>query len=456
MTINNQSIEHEISVNLPSVVIVGRPNVGKSSLFNRIVGERRAITEDEPGTTRDRLELEVSWKDTIFRLVDTGGYQTREEGTYSALISDQIDRAVENADLILLCVDARDGLTASDFDIAKVVRVSSRPYILLATKADTLERETSSVSETASLGFGDALPVSAIHDHNIGLLLDRVIKFLPKTSKENNLEQTKVAIVGRPNVGKSTLINAFLGQERVIVSDIPGTTRDAIDTQIQTEEGLFDLIDTAGIRRPGKRDKGVEKHSVIRVVNALERADVAVLLIDVEMGISAQDTHIAGLIKEHSKGVIIAANKIDTWDLIDEEHKNFDAQIREKFRFLPYALIAYVSAEKERGLSNLLRLVQIARSARSYRVQTGPLNATLAKAFRDHSPPVIQNKRLKLRYATQVEVDPPVIVLFVNDPKLVHFSYHRYLERSLREAYDFEGTAIKLLFKRSTEDRHSN
>ena len=257
-------------------------------------------------------------------------------------------------------------------------------------------------------------------------------------------------------MGKSTLVNAFLGQKRVIVSDIPGTTRDAIDTQIQTEEGFFDLIDTAGIRRPGKRDKGVEKHSVIRVVKALERSDVAVLLVDVEMGISAQDTHIAGLIKEHFKGVIIAANKVDTWDTVEEEHKIFDAQIREKFRFLPYALIAYVSAEKKQGLSNLLRLVQLARIARGYRVQTGQLNATLAKAFRDHSPPVIHNKRLKLRYATQVEVDPPVIVLFVNDPQLVHFSYHRYLERSLREAYDFEGTAIKLLFKRSTEDRHKN
>ena len=456
VTTNNQTVGQEIEINLPSVVIVGRPNVGKSSLFNRIVGERRAITEDEPGTTRDRLELEVTWKDKLFRLVDTGGYETREESTYSGLISDQIDLAVKNADLILLCVDSRDGLTASDFDIAKVVRVSSRPYILLATKADTLERETQSVSDTASLGFGDPLPVSAIHDHNIGLLLDRIIEFLPQNSEQKNTEHTKVAIIGRPNVGKSTLVNAFLGQKRVIVSDVPGTTRDAIDTQIQTEEGLFDLIDTAGIRRPGKRDEGVEKHSVIRVVNALERADVAVLLVDVEMGISAQDTHIAGLIQEHSKGVILAANKIDTWDTVDEEYKNFDAQIREKFRFLPYALIAYVSAEKERGLSNLLRLVQVARIARSRRVQTGPLNATLAKAFRDHSPPVIHNKRLKLRYVTQVEVDPPVFVLFVNDPKLVHFSYHRYLERSLREAYDFEGTAIKLLFKRSTEDRHNN
>ena len=225
VTTNNQSVGQEIGINLPSVVIVGRPNVGKSSLFNRIVGERRAITEDEPGTTRDRLELEVTWKDKLFRLVDTGGYETREESTYSGLISDQIDLAVKNADLILLCVDSRDGLTASDFDIAKVVRVSSRPYILLATKADTLERETQSVSDTASLGFGDPLPVSAIHDHNIGLLLDRIIEFLPQNSEQKNTEHTKVAIVGRPNVGKSTLVNAFLGQKRVIVSDVPGTTR---------------------------------------------------------------------------------------------------------------------------------------------------------------------------------------------------------------------------------------
>ncbi len=442
--------------NLPSVVIVGRPNVGKSSLFNRIIGERRAIIEDEPGTTRDRLEMEVEWKGKLFRLVDTGGFEVKEENTYSSLIGDQITQAIDRAKLILLCVDARDGLTASDFDIAHKVRVANSPNILIATKADTIERETQTIAETTSLGFGNPLSVSAIHDHNIGLLMDRVIEFLPDSFEQNDAKYTKVAIVGRPNVGKSTLVNAILGQERVIVSDIPGTTRDAIDTEVVTPEGLFKLIDTAGVRRPGKREHGVEKHSVLRVIQALDRCDVAILVTDASTGISAQDTHIAGLIKDRSTGVVLAANKIDLWDSVESDHESFDEQIRSRFRFMPYALMGYMSAEKSQGLSKILELAQMARIARSRRIPTGQLNSTLGKAFRDHSPPVIHSRRLKLRYATQVQVDPPVIVLFVNDPNLVHFSYHRYLERSLREAYDFEGTSIKLLFKHSTEDRHSN
>ena len=437
---------------LPRVAIVGRPNVGKSSLFNRIVGERMAIIEDEPGTTRDRLEAEVEWRDCPFLLLDTGGYQVEDEGDYTDLIRAQINAAIAEATLVLFCVDARDGLTASDYDVADAVRRGQSPAILVATKADNESREIVAAAEAGSLGFGPPLPVSALHDLNVGLLLDEVVERLPAVPPLVEQDRVRVAIVGRPNVGKSTLVNALIGENRVIVSDVAGTTRDAIDTDLDAPEGAFTLIDTAGIRRPGKRGQGVERHAVLRATAALARSDVAILLIDGSHGVTSQDTHIAGLVQEASTGLVIAVNKTDLWESPEEDRERLLRGLRSRFKFLPWALFTFVSAEKGAGLPELLRLTVDAREARRRRITTGELNGIFRRAMREHAPPVVHSKRLKIRYATQPSVDPPTFVVFVNDPKLLHFSYRRYLERCLREANDFEGTAIRFAFRGASEE----
>ena len=440
------------SASLPRVVIVGRPNVGKSSLFNRVLGERRAIVEDEPGTTRDRVEADVEWLDRRFRLVDTGGFETSEENVYAGPIVAQVRAAIAAAALVLFCVDARDGLTASDYDIADVVRRAKRPTLVLATKADNETRELAGIAEAAALGFGDAMPLSALHDVNVGVMLDAVVAHLPDAPPIEESDRTRIAIVGRPNVGKSALVNAILGEERVIVSDVAGTTRDAVDTEIDTPEGAFTLIDTAGVRRPGQRGKGIERHSVMRTQAALERCDVTVLVIDGDEGVTAQDTHIAGLAVEALKGLVVAVNKIDLWQDRDQGREWSQRQMHGRMQFVPWAMVTYISALQRDGLGRLLELAAEAREARRRRVATAELNATLARALREHVPPLVHNRRFRLYYATQAGIDPPTFILFVNDPALVHFSYRRYLERALREAYDFEGTAIKLVFRGRTEE----
>lgn len=437
---------------LPRVVIVGRPNVGKSSLFNRVLGERRAIVEDEPGTTRDRVEADVEWLDRRFRLIDTGGYETNEENVYANLIIDQVRAALEGAAVVLFMVDARDGLTASDYDMADVVRRARRPTIVLANKADNERREQEGIAEAAALGLGEPLPVSALHDINVRYMLDQVIEMLPEGGPITEVDRTRVAIIGRPNVGKSMLVNAILGQQRVIVSDVAGTTRDAIDTEIDTPEGSFTLIDTAGVRRPGKLGKGVERHSVMRTTAAVERCDVAILVVDGLDGVTSQDTHIAGIATENYKGLVIAVNKTDLWEDAEDRRDWAERQMRGKIRFVPWALVTYISALEGRGLNELLRLAKTAREARRRRIATPDLNALLTKAIREHVPPLVHNKRFKLFYATQADVDPPTFILFVNDPALVHFSYRRYLERAIREHSDFDGTAIKLVFRARSED----
>ena len=384
---------------LPRVAIVGRPNVGKSSLFNRIVGARLAIIEDEPGTTRDRLEAEVEWRDRPFLLLDTGGFQVEDEGDYTDLIRAQIKAAIDEATLVLFCVDARDGLTASDYDVADAVRRGRTPAILVATKADNESREVAAAAEAGTLGFGPPLPVSALHDLNVGLLLDEIVGRLPETPPLVERDRVRVAIVGRPNVGKSTLVNALIGEERVIVSEVAGTTRDAIDTDLDTPEGSFTLIDTAGIRRPGKRGRGVERHAVLRATAALARCDVAVLLIDGSQGVTAQDTHIAGLVQEASTGLVVAVNKTDLWDSPEEDRARVLGAMRHRFRFLPWAMFTFVSAEEAAGLPDLLRLAADAREARRRRITTGELNGIFRRALRDHAPPVVHSKRLKIRYA---------------------------------------------------------
>lgn len=440
------------SGHLPRVAIVGRPNVGKSSLFNRIVGERLAIIEDEPGTTRDRLEAEVEWRDRPFLLLDTGGFQVEDEGDYTDLIRAQINAAIDEATVVLFCVDSRDGLTASDYDVADAVRRGQTPAILVATKADNESREIVAAAEAGALGFGLPLPVSALHDLNVGLLLDEVVERLPETQPLVEQDRVRVAIVGRPNVGKSTLVNALIGEERVIVSDVAGTTRDAIDTDLDAPEGAFTLIDTAGIRRPGKRGQGVERHAVLRATAALARCDIAIVLVDGAQGVTSQDTHIAGLAQEASTGIVVAVNKTDLWESPEEDRARLLAAMRERFRFLPWAMFTFVSAEEAAGLPDLLRLAAEAREARRRRIPTGELNGIFRRALRDHAPPVVHSKRLKIRFATQPSVDPPTFVVFVNDPKLIHFSYRRYLERCLREAHDFEGTAIRFAFRGSNEE----
>jgi GTP-binding protein len=437
---------------LARVVIVGRPNVGKSSLFNRIFGERRAIVEDEPGTTRDRVEADVEWQDVRFRLIDTGGYETDAENVYAPLIIDQIKTAMAGAAVVLFCVDSRDGLTASDYDMAEVVRRAKRPTIVVATKADNERRELTGIAEASALGLGDPMPISAMHDVNVGLMLDEVVKLLPQDTTLEESDRTRIAIIGRPNVGKSMLVNAILGQQRVIVSEVAGTTRDAIDTEIDTPEGSFLLIDTAGIRRPGKLGKGVELHSVMRTGSAVERCDVAVLVVDGTEGVTSQDMHIAGIAMEHLRGLIIAVNKIDLWDDPEARRSWAEAQMRGRLTFAPYAMVTFISALEGKGTNELLKLAQQARESRRRRLSTAELNATLNRAIREHVPPLVHNKRFKLLYATQAGIDPPSFILFVNDPKLVHFSYRRYLERSIREAADFEGTAIKLVFRARSED----
>jgi len=437
---------------LPRVVIVGRPNVGKSSLFNRVLGERRAIVEDEPGTTRDRVEADVEWRDVRFRLIDTGGYETDDQNVYAPLIMGQVRAAIEGATVVLLCLDARDGLTASDYDMADVVRRARRPTLVVANKSDNEKRELTGIAEASTLGLGDPIPVSALHYINISTLLDAVIELLPEPALLAESDRTRIAIIGRPNVGKSALVNAILGQPRVIVSDVAGTTRDAIDSEVDTPEGAFLLIDTAGIRRPGKLGKGVERHSVMRSTAAVERCDVAVLVIDGVDGVTAQDTHIAGIAMDDYKGLIIAVNKTDLWEDPEAGRDWAERQMRGRVKFAPWAMVTFISALEGRGLGQLLALASQAREARRRRMNTGELNALLAKAMREHVPPLVHNKRFKLFYATQAGIDPPTFILFVNDPQLVHFSYRRYLERAVREAHDFEGTAIKLVFRARTED----
>jgi GTP-binding protein len=336
--------------------------------------------------------------------------------------------------------------------MADVVRRAGRQTLVVATKADNERRELIGNAEASSLGLGEPLPISAMHDVNVGLMLDEVIRLLPADTTLVESDRTRVAIIGRPNVGKSMLVNAILGQPRVIVSDVAGTTRDAIDSEVDTPEGSFLLIDTAGIRRPGKLGKGVELHSAMRTTTAVERCDVAVLVVDGTEGVTTQDMHIASIPLEHLKGLIIAVNKTDLWEDSDERKAWAETQMRGRVKFAPWAMVAFVSALQGKGVHELLRLAGEAREERRRRLSTAELNSLLNRAVREHVPPLVRNKRFKLFFATQADIDPPVFILFVNDPKLVHFSYRRYLERSIREAADFEGTSIKLVFRPRSED----
>jgi GTP-binding protein len=431
----------------PIVAIVGRPNVGKSTLFNRLAGERLAITDEVPGTTRDRLYAEAEWRAISFILVDTGGLDLISTDNLMAQIRAQAQTAIAEADVVLFLVDVKDGLTAGDEEIAQVLRRSAKPVLLVANKADNRALREAAV-EFYALGLGEPYPISALHGTGTGDLLDQVVSAFPAEEKEEELEAVKIAIVGRPNVGKSSLLNKILGQERAIVHEAPGTTRDAIDTPMEWEGQPVVLIDTAGIRRKGRIQPGVEKYSVLRALRAIDRADVVLLLIDAVEGVTAQDAHIAGYILEEAKSVVVVVNK---WDLVEKEanaRQAYVEHVRTTLRFLDYVPVLFVSALTGQGVEQVLPTALRVQGERLIRIPTAELNRIVQEAVTRHAPPSKAGKRLKFYYATQAATDPPTFVFFVNDPRMVHFSYERYLENRLREHYSFLGTPLRLSFRK--------
>jgi GTPase len=450
----------------PLVALVGRPNVGKSTLFNRLVGQRRAVTDDRPGTTRDRIQGDSDWNGVDFHVVDTGGievYQPTAAGEVLPLAEDSANfieemkaqslAAIREADVIVLLVDSTHGVTGADEEIADILRrtnVDDKPIFVAANKADNLERNDDAY-EFYALGLGQVFPISAIHGLGVGDLLDSVVevfKNLPADENETDDENTmKVAIVGRPNVGKSSMLNHLLGEQRMIVSPIAGTTRDSVDTNIMWHDTPVMLIDTAGIRKRGKIEPGVEKYSVLRAIRSIERADVALLMLDAETGLTEQDEHIAGYILEANKSVVFVVNK---WDAIEkDEHTmvEFTKKIQERFHFLPYAPIIFVSAKTGQRIHQVLETAHRIWEARYFRIPTSELNRILRAAQQKHPAPSKGVKRLKIFFATQVAVDPPVFLFHVNDTRLVHFTYKRFLENQIRAEYPFEGTPIVLSFR---------
>ncbi len=442
----------------PVVAIVGRPNVGKSTLFNRLTGRKIAIVEDIPGTTRDRLYADAEWDGVPFTLVDTGGFEVAKEGEplavasaqYIDLIREQARKAIEEADLILFVVDVLDGPTPADKDVADILRRSRKPVLLVVNKADNEKRQEAAV-EFYELGLGDPIPISAIHGLGIGQLMDEVVRRLPRVEAGPEPEAVKIAIVGRPNVGKSSILNRLLGEERVIVSEIPGTTRDAIDTYLEWEGHPIVLIDTAGIRRKGRVEPGLEKYSVLRALRAISRSDVSLLVIDGAEGVTSQDAHIAGYILAEFKSVIVVVNK---WDLVPKRpgiKAEYEKALRAALRFLDYVPVLFVSAKTGEGIDEIIPTALRVQEERLVRISTGKLNRIIQEAVQAHPAPSKAGKSLKIYYATQASVAPPTFVFFVNDPELVHFSYERYLENSIRKHYPFVGTPLKLIFRRRGE-----
>lgn len=436
----------------PLVAIVGRPNVGKSALFNRLTRTRRALVEEIPGTTRDRLYGYCEWRGRYIRIVDTGGVEGPEADPFSALIRQQVLEAITEADVILFVVDLADGISAADQAITDLLRRATRPVILVANKEDRRAASTR-IEDCYDLGLGEPLSISAYHGQGIGELLDRILELVPAVEPPEREERLRVAVVGRPNVGKSSLVNAILGQSRVIVSDVPGTTRDAIDTPFEFEGHAMLLVDTAGIRRRGKIERGVERHSVQSAEHAISRADIVFLLVDQGDPTVAQDTHIAGSVSDQGKGLILVVNK---WDLAEEreDRTGFATKLDRRYQFVPWAPVQFTSALTGEGVHDLLELAVHIDQVRRRRVQTSELNLLIRKAVSEHGPSPVHGRRLKVMYVTQAEVEPPTFVFFVNDPELLHFSYRRFLENRLRESFGFEGTAIRMRFRRRSEDRH--
>jgi len=429
----------------PIVAIIGRQNVGKSTLLNRLAGKRLAIVADVPGTTRDRIFADVSWQGADFTLVDTGGLELSPKSSVGRGVKAQVGAAIAEADLIIFLVDAKDGVVPSDLEIAQMLRSSSKPLVLVANKADNPRLEGEAV-EFYQLGLGEPLVISAYHRRHTAELLDRVASLLPTPEAvEARAEVMKLAIVGRPNVGKSTLLNAILGEERAIVDETPGTTHDAVDTRLDFGGQNVILIDTAGIRRRGRWGAGVERYSVISALRAIDEADIALLVLDATELVTAQDKHIAGYIQEAAKGVVLIVNK---WDLAQERSAaEYDRHIRRELKFLSYAPVLYISAKFGEGVDRVMPQAFEVYQERLKRPATTMINEVVREAVASHALPRKGAKQLKVFYATQAETGPPTFVFFVNDARLIHFSYQRYLENKLRQAFGFGGTPLRLVFK---------
>ncbi len=435
----------------PVIAIVGRPNVGKSTLFNRILGERRAITADEPGTTRDRLVALADWEGRSFYLIDTGGLEPESPDAIRRGIRQQALAAIKEADGVIFVVDAATGITNDDAEIAAALRRSGKPVVLAANKADNLRREWD-VAEFHRLGMGEPLPVSAHHNSGVADLMEKALEPFPDAGEEVAADEgIRIAIVGRPNTGKSSLLNALLGKERTIVSEIPGTTRDSIDTVFDWKGQKVTLIDTAGIRRRGRIEVGVESFSTLRSLQAVDRADITLLVLDAtELGV-AQDAHIAGYALERFKGLILVVNKWDMAKELNLEEEAIEAGLRQAFHFTPWAPIVFVSALKKAGLGQLMKAGFQVYEQRNLRIGTSDLNKIVERAVGEHLPRQVGKRRLHILYSTQASVNPPTFVFFCSNPQLVHFSYVRYLENRLRQLFGFEGTPIHLIFKAKGE-----
>lgn len=432
----------------PVVAVVGRPNVGKSTLFNALAGEMISIVKDTPGITRDRIYADVTWLDTNFTLIDTGGIEPDSRDIILSQMREQAQIAIETADVILFMVDVKQGLVDSDAKVADMLRRSRKPVVLVVNKVDDFNKYMADVYEFYNLGIGEPVPISAANRLGIGDMLDQVMEYFDKEAfEEDDDERPRIAIVGKPNVGKSSIINRLIGENRVIVSDIAGTTRDAIDTEVVHNQKEYVFIDTAGLRRKNKIKEELERYMIVRTVTAVERADVVVMVIDANEGVTEQDAKIAGIAHERGKGVIIAVNK---WDLLEKDDKTiykFTEKIRNTLSYMPYAELIFISAKTGQRLVKLYDLIDMVIENHSLRVGTGVLNEIMAEAVALQQPPSDKGKRLRLYYITQVSVKPPTFVIFVNDKELMHFSYTRYIENCIRDAFGFRGTPLKFIIR---------
>lgn len=437
----------------PVVAIVGRPNVGKSTLFNALAGEKISIVKDTPGVTRDRIYADVTWLDKTFTMIDTGGIEPDSSDIILSQMREQAQIAIDTADVIIFITDVHQGLVDSDAKVADMLRRSGKPVVLVVNKVDSIQKFMMDVYEFYNLGIGEPIPISAANRMGLGDMLDEVAKHFPEDADtEEDDEIPRIAIVGKPNVGKSSLVNKLLGEDRVIVSDIAGTTRDAIDTDIKYNGREYVFIDTAGLRRKNKIKEELERYSIIRAVTAVERADVVIIVIDATEGVTEQDAKIAGIAHERGKGIIIAVNK---WDAIEKDDKTIykhTEKIRQILSFMPYAEILFISAKTGQRTGRIFETIDVVLENNSMRVATGVLNEIMAEAVAMQQPPTDKGKRLKLYYITQAAVKPPTFVIFVNDKNLMHFSYTRYLENKIREAFGFKGTSLKFIIRERKED----
>lgn len=447
-----ESLQEVFLMSRPIVAVVGRPNVGKSTFFNKIVGRRVSIVEDTPGVTRDRIYAEAEWNGIKFDLIDTGGIEPDSKDIILSQMREQAQMAMDMADVILFIVDGKDGITTADEEVAGMLRRTGKKIILLVNKIDNPRKIPDNFYDFYALGLGEPIPVSSVNMLNLGDVLDDIVKSFPDNKYEET-DDIKVSVIGKPNVGKSSLINALVDDNRVIVSPIAGTTRDAIDTPFEWEENKYLLIDTAGIRRKSKVNEDIERYSVIRSIAAIERCDVCLVLIDAEEGLTEQDKKIAGEAHEAGKGIVVVVNK---WDLVHKETntmRDYRRKIESELLFMSYAPVIFISALKKERLGEVMAMVKFVAEKRALRVPTGQLNSLIADAVLMNQPPADKGKRLKVYYATQIGVKPPLFAFSINDRELMHFSYARYLENKIRAAFGFEGTSIKFLFRERGEKR---